>query len=157
MTIRVLLAEDHSIFRQLLRRVLKGNGIEVVAEADNGADALRLAKELRPDIVLMDVGMPGMDGISATRELIEDMPAVKVLALSGHAERHFVDQMLIAGACGYVEKIAPLQEVVAAIRALHEGRTYPSADAATGIADAVRGPGGRDGDVPGHTSTRYLR
>jgi DNA-binding NarL/FixJ family response regulator len=95
MKTRVLLADDHAMLRQALRNVLEREpDMEVVAEAANGADALRLAKELRPDVIVMDIGMPSVDGIDATRRLIAGNAAVKVLALSVHADRRNIMRKL---------------------------------------------------------------
>ena len=146
MTIRVLLADDHAMLRQALRNVLeREHEIEVIAEANNGADALRLARELRPDVVVMDISMPGVDGINATRRLLASTPAARVLALSTHAERHFIMQMLAAGARGYVTKTSGITEMLKAVRAIAEGQTYLCQDAANAMAEAVRGNGSASG------------
>jgi len=125
MSMRDLLVDDHTIFRTALRVLLsRESDIKVVADADRGAEALRLAQELAPDVVVMDIGMPGMDGIEATRQLATATPGTKVVALSTHLERHFISQMLEAGAIGYVVKSADGEELLRAIRAAAENRTY---------------------------------
>ncbi len=157
MSIRVLLADDHAMLRQALRNVLeRERDIDVVAEANNGADALRIAKELRPDVVVMDISMPGVDGINATRRLLTSTPAARVLALSTHAERHFIMQMLAAGARGYVTKTAGVNEMLKAVRAIAEGQTYLCQDAANAMAEAVRG-NGKTGSPSGETLGRRER
>lgn len=137
--IRVLLADDHTILRMALRALLEREpDIELVADVDSGAEALRLAAELAPDVVVMDIGMPGMNGIDATRRMLAACPGVKVLALSAHLERHFVLQMLKAGASGYVAKSANGAELVQGIRAVAQNRTYLSTEVAAIMVDSVR-------------------
>jgi DNA-binding NarL/FixJ family response regulator len=157
MSIRVLLADDHAMLRQALRNVLeREHDVEVVAEANNGADALRLARELKPDVVVMDISMPGVDGINATRRLLAATPTARVLALSTHAERHFIMQMLSAGARGYVTKTAGISEMLRAVRALAAGQTYLCQEAANAMAEAVRG-NGKAGGPSGETLGRRER
>ena len=139
MSIRVLLADDHTILRMALRVLLtREPDIEVVADVDRGSEALRLARELAPDVVVMDIGIPGMNGIEATGQLIAASPKVKVLALSTHLERHFVMQMLEAGARGYVVKTADGEELLRAIRAVAQDRTYLCAEATSIMVDSMR-------------------
>ncbi len=138
-SIRVLLADDHTIFRMALRVLLEREpDIEIVADVDGGAQALRLAKELKPDVVMMDIAMPGMDGIDATRKLVAACPGVKVLALSTHLERHFIVQMLEAGASGYVVKSAEGEELLRGVRAVYHNETYVCAKVASVIIGLVR-------------------
>jgi len=139
MTIRVLLVDDHTILRMALRVMLsRESDINVVADVDRASEALRLARQLAPDVVVMDIGMIGMDGIEATRQLIAASPGVKVLALSTHLERHFVLQMLEAGASGYVVKSADSEELLRAIRAVARNRTYLCAEVASVMVDSMR-------------------
>jgi DNA-binding NarL/FixJ family response regulator len=126
MKIRVVLADDHAIIRDAVRGILERSDLKVVGEADNGRDAVRLASELHPDIIVMDIGMSSLNGIEATRQIIRDCPEVRVVALSMHSSREFVSEILKAGACGYVVKEAALEEVVAAVRAAAEGRVFLS-------------------------------
>lgn len=127
MSTRVLIADDHKIFREGLRALLeKQRGIEVVAEAKDGLEAVRFAQKLIPDVVIMDVAMPEKNGIEATRETLEVLPKIKVIALSMHSDRRFVLQMLKAGAVGYLLKDSAFEELAAAIQAVASGQTYLS-------------------------------
>jgi two-component system response regulator NreC len=134
MGIKVLLAEDHHIIRQGIRSLLeKEIGIEVIGDADDGRETVRLAAELKPDVVVMDVSMPNLNGIEATRKIRETDPDVKVIALSVHSDDHFVSGMLTAGADGYLLKDCVFDELVKAIEAVSNGRTYLSERIAKGI------------------------
>jgi two-component system, NarL family, response regulator NreC len=134
MGIRVLLAEDHHIIRQGIRSLLeKEIGIEVVGEAEDGRETVRLAGELKPDVVVMDVSMPNLNGVEATRKVCEANPEVKVIALSVHSDDQYVSGMLTAGASGYLLKDCVLQELVKAIESVANGRMYLSAFIAKGI------------------------
>ena len=127
MTIRILLADDHGIVRSGLRSLLeRDGGMEVVAEADNGREAVRLARECRPDVVVMDIAMPDLNGVEATRQIIADAPRIKVIALSMHADKRYVMEMLKAGASGYLLKDGAFEELAQAIRAALGNRTYLS-------------------------------
>ena len=124
---RILLADDHRIVRQGLRSLLEAEAdFTVVAEADNGRAAIDLTDELAPDVVVMDVGMPELNGIEATRRIASRSPRVKVVALSMHSDRRFVAEMLKAGAAGYLLKDGAFEELVGAIRTVAAGRTYLS-------------------------------
>ena len=100
--------------------------IEVVGEAENGREAITLARELSPQVVVMDIGMRELNGIDATRTLLSEYPEVKVVALSMHSDRRFISEMLSAGASGYLLKDSAFDELAAAIRAVNDGRTYLS-------------------------------
>jgi two-component system response regulator NreC len=117
MSIRILLADDHNLMRQGIRTLITEQpGMSVVAEARDGASAVGLATELRPDIIIMDISMPGVSGIEATRQLSELKTASKIIALSMHLDRHVVLDMLAAGASGYLLKDCIFEEVVLAVR-----------------------------------------
>ncbi len=123
--IRALLAEDHTIVRKGLRALLEGQaGIEVIAEAEEGRQAVRLAEQLRPDVVLMDFSMPGLNGLEATRQIIERVPGTKVLVLTRHTNQEYVNRILEAGASGYLIKKSAPEELVIAIQAVHRGDSY---------------------------------
>jgi len=127
MSIRVFLADDHDVFRQGLSSLLSIEpGIEVVGEAGDGRSALAGILAGKPDIVLMDVTMPGLNGIEATRQLRKGAPKTRVIALSMHSGQRFVGEMLQAGASGYLSKKSDAEEVVKAIRAVAEGEIYLS-------------------------------
>lgn len=127
MSIQILLADDHALIREGLRSLLeKQPDMEVVAEADEGRRAVELVRELSPDVVIMDVTMPRLGGIEATRQITGEFPAVKVIALSIHSRRRFVADMLSAGASGYILKECLFDELVQAIRAVSEGGRYLS-------------------------------
>jgi two-component system response regulator NreC len=134
MTIKVLIADDHQIVRESLRALLeKEPGMIVVGEAGEGRTTLRLARELVPDIIIMDVAMPDLNGIEATRQVVAEFPEIKVVALSMHNDRRFVLNMLKAGARGYLLKDCASQHLIKAIRLVSANKTYISHE----IADLV--------------------
>ena len=113
---RVLIADDHALVREGLRAVLEGEGdLEVAGEASDGAEALRACRELGPDLVLMDVRMPGMDGLEATRAIKGEMPRVGVLVVTTHADPEYLLEAVRAGAAGYVTKDAEARRLVGAV------------------------------------------
>ncbi len=127
MAIRVLLADDHPVARSGIRAELDGaDGIEVVGEASSGHEALRLVEKLCPDVLVLDVVMPGMDGVEATRLLRERHPDLRILALSAYHDDEYVFGLLSAGAAGYVLKEEALDTIVEAIRAASRGETWLS-------------------------------
>jgi DNA-binding NarL/FixJ family response regulator len=127
MKIKVILADDHQIVREGLASLLeKHPDLEVVGQAGEGRAAVRLALELKPHVVIMDLGMPSLNGIEATRQIIAALPEVKVIALSVHAESPFVTGMLQAGASAYLLKHGAAEELVRAIRLTVQGQTYLS-------------------------------
>lgn len=139
MAIRVLFADDHKILRDALKGVLeREHDIALVGEANDGAEAIRLAQELNPDIILMDIGMPVMGGIEATRRLFTERPEIKVIALSSFSDRHIVMQMLNTGARGYIVKSAGRDELLRGIRAVSHGRTYLCPDASAVLVESCR-------------------
>ncbi len=124
---RVLLVDDHPLFRKGLRALLEANSaVEVVGEAGDGAEAVALTREMTPDVVIMDITMPGHDGLEATRRIKEYFPEVKVIILSMHADHIYVDQALKSGALGYVHKDAVYDELFYAIDAVKKGKLYLS-------------------------------
>jgi DNA-binding NarL/FixJ family response regulator len=125
--IRIILVDDHALVRAGIRTLLQQiSGIEVMAEADDAAEALRLIGELKPDIVLMDISMSGLNGLDATAQLTKEYPEVKVIILSMHVEQEYVLQALRAGAKGYLLKGARTAELELAVNAVASGETYLS-------------------------------
>ena len=124
-TIRLLLADDHAVLRAGLAALLNAeDDMTVVGEAEDGAQAVELARTLQPDIVLMDIAMPGMNGIEATRQIKQAAPGTSVLALTMHDDPSYLRDILEAGGSGYVLKEAASEELLQAIRAVHGGGTY---------------------------------
>jgi len=137
--IRIMLVEDHTVVREALRSMLeKEPDMRIVAEAGDGETALRLSGEVAPEVVVMDVSMPGLDGIETTRRLLAKSPAIKVLALSTYRDRRIIQQILDSGAAGYVVKSAAGSELRRGIRAVVEGHSYLSSEAAEAVADGLR-------------------
>jgi two-component system response regulator NreC len=127
MSIKVLLVDDHAIIREGLRSLLeKQPEMEVIADTDDGRKAIELVRELLPNIVIIDISMPGLNGIEATRQITAEFPQVKVIALSIHSKRRFVADMLSAGATGYILKECLFDELVQAIKAVAAGGRYLS-------------------------------
>lgn len=125
--IRILLADDHRLFRSGLQSLLaKQPGIQIVGEADDGASAVRQVVELKPDIVLMDISMPQLNGIEATRQIAYQTPTTRVVILSMHTDRRFVIESLKAGARGYLLKDTAIEELLAAIRSIMSNQVYLS-------------------------------
>ncbi len=123
--IRIILADDHAMMREGLRSILESElGYTVIAQAGNGRETVQLVKEHAPDLVIMDISMPGLNGIEATRQIVQDRPGTKVIALSMHADKRFVGEMLSAGACGYLLKQSAMDELQQAIQTVLAGKTY---------------------------------
>lgn len=151
----ILLVDDHRLVREGLRRSLEDAGFDVVGEAENGADGVAMAERLRPALVLMDVSMPVMDGITATRQLRSRVPDTAVVVLTMHADTDLVDRARAAGAAGYLLKDASSDEVIAAVRGALQGRKVMSA----GIRDAAPALDGRDepAGLDHHLTERQLQ
>lgn len=127
MTTKIILADDHKIMRDGLRILLeKELGMQVIGEAETGHQAVRLAHELLPDVVIVDIGMPDLNGIEATRQILAKNPNVKVIGLSMHSDKRFVAGMLSAGASGYLLKDCAFEELANAIHAVVENKIYLS-------------------------------
>ncbi|OPY12205.1 MAG: Oxygen regulatory protein NreC [Syntrophus sp. PtaB.Bin001] len=127
MAITVILADDHKIIRDGLRTLIESqSGMQVIAEAENGRETIKLAKELQPNVVIMDISMPDLNGIDATREIVNSIPGVKVIALSMHSDRRFVTGMLSSGASGYLLKDCAFEELAKAIKTVVANHTYLS-------------------------------
>ena len=125
MAIRIVLADDRRLFRAGLRALIeKQTDMEVVAEADNGRLAVELVEQLHPEVVVMDISMPDLNGIEAARQIVSNSPGTKVISLSMHTDRQFVEGMLQAGASGYILKDCAHDEFIRAIRTVVEGQVY---------------------------------
>jgi DNA-binding NarL/FixJ family response regulator len=150
MSTRILIADDHQILRQGLRSLLsRQSGFEVIADVADGVSAIRQVEELNPDIAVIDVTMPDMDGIETTRRICANSPAVKVIALSMHADQRFVREMIRAGASGYLLKDDAFEELNVAIQTVMEGGHYFSKRL-----DTIIAPEGSD--TVTHAPTRNL-
>ena len=126
---RLMLVDDHPVVREGIRSYLSATGVaEVVGEAENGAEALRKARQVRPDVVLMDINLPDMSGFVVTDALLNEFPTTRVLFMTMHKNREYVAQMLKSGARGYLVKDAKPTEMVAAIAAVFAGENYFSAE-----------------------------
>ena len=152
--IRVLLADDHPVVRKGLSSCLaQAQHLQIVGEARDGQEVLRKAKELQPDLVLMDIDMPLLNGLTAADLLRKENPQTKVLILSMHGDSEIVMRILQSGARGYILKQAPTEELINAIETVHAGETYFSQDVArVALNQFVRGPG--EGPHTGQISAR---
>lgn len=133
---RILLADDHGVVREGLKALLTQSGYQVVAEAENGQDAVRLARKLRPEIAVLDVGMPLLNGIGAALAIARDAPATRVIALTMHTEDTYVLEALRAGIRGYVLKTQAMSDLVAAIHQVILGTIYLSPGVSQAVLDA---------------------
>ncbi len=137
--INVLLVDDHTVVRQGLKALLVAEGdIEVVGEAESGRQAVQLAKKLLPDVVLMDIAMPSLNGLEATRQLLREVPSAKVLILSSYADDEYVEQLTEAGAVGYLIKQTAANDLLKAIREVHKGNAYFSPSISKRLMDHYR-------------------
>jgi len=128
MSLKILLADDHKIVRDGLKSLIRKEvSMEVVGEADNGRKAVQLARDLEPEIIIMDISMPDLNGVEATRQILADSPDIKIIALSMHSDKRYVKGVLSAGASGYLLKDSAFEELVEAIRTVDTGRFYLSA------------------------------
>ena len=133
MSIRIVLADDHKILRAGLRAmIVEQPDMEVVGEAENGRTAVNLTRELSPDVVIMDIGMPDLNGIEATRQIVAEVPSVKIIGLSMYSDRRYVAGLFGAGASGYLLKDIEFEELIEAIQAVVAGQVYVSSGV-TGI------------------------
>jgi len=138
MSVRILVADNHGILRQGIQVLIeKHSDMEVVGQADNGLEAVEMTRQLQPDIVLMDVTMPVLNGIEATCQIKSELPEVKVLALSVHAKREFVLDMVRAGVSGYMLKECVLDDLIQAINTVVAGQSYLSPQVASTVLEGI--------------------
>ena len=139
MKIRTLLADDHVMLRDALRLMLEQEAdIEIVGEASDGQAVLDIVAQTKPDVIVMDIAMPGMGGIEATRRLIQENANLKILALTTYPDKRYVNEMLSAGAVGYITKSAASDQLLQAIRSVAEGKPYFSQEVASALLETVR-------------------
>jgi two-component system invasion response regulator UvrY len=134
-TIKVLLVDDHELVRTGIRRLLEDfDDIEIMAEAENGEEAINLVRQNKPDVILMDVNMPGIGGLEATRKLLQIHGDMKIIVVTMHVEEPFPTRLLKAGATGYLTKGCAITEIVEAIRTVHKGKRFIGSDVAQQLA-----------------------
>lgn len=126
MSIRILIADDHSLFREGLSNLFTDESIEIVGMAESGADAIEKSRVLKPDIILMDIGMKGMNGIDATKVICRETPEIRIIGLTMHSDINYIREILDSGASGYILKSCSYAELLEAIYAVHKGNTYLS-------------------------------
>ena len=135
----ILLVDDHHMMRDGLRAILEREAMTVIGEAENGHEAINLARRLRPDVIVMDIAMPDLNGIDATRRIVAESPQAKVIALSMNSDRRYVVAMFEAGAMGYLVKNCASGELVQAVRAVSRNLTYISPSVAATMGESNRG------------------
>lgn len=138
MTIRLMLADDHKMLREGLRRSMAERGFDIVGEARDGEEAIRVAEEVNPDVILMDVTMPEMDGVEATRHIKEAMPEISIVMLTMHADQDVLANAIRAGASGYLVKDCSTDEIASAVEMAASGETALSPRLAATMLDEVR-------------------
>ena len=149
MTIKVMIVDDHAVVRSGLSKFLKVNkDLQLVSEASDGEEAIQLASLHKPDVVLMDLMMPGVDGVAATREIHKKHPEIKIVALTSFSDQNMVQGALQAGALGYLQKNVTAAELANAIRSAHAGRMTLSPEAAQALAASAAQP-----QIPGNQLT----
>ncbi len=134
---KVVLIDDHNMIREGLRSILEKDGVQVVGEASNGREGIAEVTRTRPDIVVIDIAMPEMNGVDATRRLVREMPGIKVVALSMNCERRYVMSMLRAGAVGYVVKSGASEELLNALHVVARGETYLSQSVVNSVVESA--------------------
>lgn len=141
MSIRILLADDHQMVREGLRSLLeKESDFQVIGEAEEGRQAVHLVRKLQPDVVVMDITMPNLNGVEATRQIVSEYPDIKIIALSMHFSRIFVLNMLKAGALGYILKGDSSEELIEGVRTVSAGGAYFSPKAAKTVTEVLANP-----------------
>ena len=148
MSIRILLVDDHQILRDGLRLLIEQHDdMQVVGEAEDGLSAIRLAGKLTPDVILMDITLPAVNGIDATQEILKSHPNLRIIALSMHSDRRMVARILSVGAVGYLLKESAFEELIQAIRTVVKGGTYLSPTIAQTVVEEMKRAGAIVGDT----------
>jgi DNA-binding NarL/FixJ family response regulator len=137
-SIRLMLADDHRMLREGLRRSMTDQGFDVVGEARDGEEAIRLAEQLQPEVILMDVTMPEVDGVEATRQIRQQFPDIRIVMLTMHADQEVLAAAIRAGASGYLVKDCSTEEIASAVRMAASGETALSPQLAASMLDEVR-------------------
>ena len=144
--ISLLLADDHNVVREGLRVLLSAEpDMEIVGEASNGWQAVKLVKQTQPGIVIMDLAMPALNGLEATRHILQEQPSTKIIILTSYSDEDYVKQMVEAGVAGYLKKQTAAQDLVKAIREVHRGNVFFSPSIARGLCDQARASGSVSG------------
>lgn len=147
MKIKVLIADDHQLFREgLVNLLFSAPDIEVISQAEDGVQAIEKAKHFKPDVILIDIAMPNMNGIDATKQLKKELPEIKVIAVSMHSDRQYVKGVLEAGADGYLLKNCTYRQLTDAIKSVHEGKKFLSEDITELVIDGYLNYSGNDDD-----------
>jgi DNA-binding NarL/FixJ family response regulator len=141
MPLRLLLADDHRVLRDSLRQLLERAGFQVVGVASNGLDAVRMARELAPDVAVLDIGMPTQNGLATAAELKKLAPEIRVVLLTMHADEAYVTEALRSGVLGYVLKSEATEDLIRALNEVKEGRAYLSPRVSRAVVEAVRNGG----------------
>lgn len=153
--IRVLIADDHTMVRESLVNVLEASGeCTVVAQAADGLSAVEKALQVRPDVAIVDISMPGLNGVEVIRRLHAELPATRTLVLTMHEDEEYVLHVVRAGASGYLLKDSPISELINAVKQLHAGRAHFGAAAASVLARQVHAPSVDSGDPYGRLTSR---
>jgi DNA-binding NarL/FixJ family response regulator len=151
--ITILLAEDHAIVRQGLCALLNADGgFKIVGEARNGREAVQLAQTLRPDVILMDIAMPVLNGLESTRQILAENPAAKIVILSAHSDEAYIERMSTAGVAGFLEKQTSAEILTRAITEVSKGRTFFSPSIAKRLGNPADAPRDRDGMIKANAS-----
>lgn len=138
MSLRILLADDHVLVRDGIKVTLEVNGFEIVGEASDGREAVRMVRELKPDVAVFDVSMPGLNGVDAARIAIKESPGIKIVLLTVHIENEYVDEALRAGVSGYVLKKQATADLIKAIQEVSHGNIYLSPGISRAVMEAFR-------------------
>lgn len=138
MNLRVVLADDHALVREGIKATLEANGLSVIGEASDGRDAVRLTRELQPDVAIFDIGMPELNGVDAARAALKESPRLKIVLVTVHTEDEYVAEAIRAGVSGYVLKKQATADLVRAIQEVSQGNTYLSPGVSRAVVDAVR-------------------